>query len=94
MVSIVVTLQVIIHMISSSAPQPPMELLTTGLGGVVNIIKNDNQSNTEEASFGEIFAVDNSNYTVYYVESSAVFGMPLRNPQHAFVSFLYTAKFW
>ena len=77
------------HMIPSSAPQPPMELLATGPGGVVNIIRNVNQSNTEEAGFGEIFAV--SNYTVYYVESSTVFGMPLRNPQHAFVSFLYTA---
>ncbi|XP_065906520.1 proto-oncogene tyrosine-protein kinase ROS-like isoform X3 [Dysidea avara] len=68
---------------NTNAPQPPMELLATGPGGVVNIIRNVNQSNTEEAGFGEIFAV--SNYTVYYVESSTVFGMPLRNPQHAFL---------
>jgi len=74
-------------MISSSASQPPMELLATKPTGIVNIIRNDNQSTVEKIGFSEIFAVDNSNYTVYYVESSTVFGMPLRNPELVFVSF-------
>jgi len=73
-------------MISSSASQPPMDLLATGPTGIVNIIRNDNQSTVEKTDIGEIFAVDNSNYTVYYVESSTVFGMPLRNTELVFVS--------
>jgi len=73
-------------MISSLASQPPMELLATGPTGIVNIIRNDNQSTVEKTGFGEIFAVDNSNYTVYYVDSNTVFGMPLRNPELVFVS--------
>ena len=74
------------HMIPSSAPQPPMEILTTATTGVVNIVTIGNQSIVEEAGFGKIFAVNNSNYTVYFVESNKVFGMPLRNPEHIFVS--------
>jgi len=63
-----------------------MELLATGPSGMVNIVRNDNQLSVEKAGFDEIFAVDNRNYTVYYVESNIVFGMPLRNPEHVFVS--------
>jgi len=73
-------------MIPSSAPQPPMEILTTASSGVVNIVTIGNQSIVEEAGFGEIFAINNSNYTVYYIESNKVFGMPLRNPENIFVS--------
>ena len=65
-----------------------MELLATGPTGIVNIIRNDNQPTVEKTGFSEIFAVDNSNYTIYYVESNTVFGMPLRNPELAFVSML------
>ena len=63
-----------------------MELLATGPTGIVNIIRNDNQSTVEKTGFSEIFAVDNINYTVYYVESNIVMGMPLRNPELVFVS--------
>ena len=74
------------HMIPSSAPQPPMELLATCPGGVVNIIRNDNQSNTEETDFGNVFTTDNRNYTVYYTDCSKVLATSLRNPQHTRVS--------
>ena len=69
-------------MIPSSAPQ----ILSTATTGLVNIVTIDNQSIVEEAGFGKIVDVNNSNYTVYFVESNKVFGMPLRNPEHIFVS--------
>ena len=62
-----------------------MELLVTDTSGVVHIV-NNNQSIVDEAGFSSPFAVNNSNSTVYYVESGQVFGMPLRNPQFAWVS--------
>ena len=71
---------------SSSAPQPPMELLATGPSGIVNIIRNDNQSTVEEAGFSNVFTTDNRNYAVYFMERSKILVTFLRNPQHTTVS--------
>ena len=64
-----------------------MELLVTDLSGVVGIVKS-NQSVVEEAGFSVPFAINNSNSTVYYVQSGKVFAMPLRNPDLVWVSVL------
>jgi len=74
------------HMISSSAPQPPVELLAIGPSGMVNIIRNDKQSTVEEAGFSSVFTTDSRNYTIYYTESSKVLATTLRNPQHTRVT--------
>ena len=76
------------HMIPSSAPQPPMEILTTATTGVVNIVTIGNQSVMEEAGFSNIFTTDNRNYIIYYTDigCSKVLATSLRNPQNTKVS--------
>ena len=65
-----------------------MELLVTDEVGVASIIRNS-QSIAKEAGFSSPFTVDNRNATVYYIVSDKVFGMPLGNPNLAWVSVLY-----
>ena len=74
------------HMIPSSAPQPPMELLATVSSGTANIISRDSQSPPVETGFTEPFVVDSRTTTVYYVESSQLKAAILRNPNSARVS--------
>ena len=62
-----------------------MELVVTDIRGMVGIIKR-NQSTVEETGFFAPFAVNNSNSTIYYVQSGKVFAMPLRNPEFVRVS--------
>jgi len=74
---------------SSSAPQPPMELLATGPLGAANFVSHDSLSPPVGAGFTTPFAVDSRSATVYYVESDELKAATLRNPNSARVSRCY-----
>ena len=73
-------------MIPSSAPQPPMEILTIAPSGVVNIVSRDTQTPPLNAGFTEPFAVDSRMAAVYFVESNTLRNVALKNPDSVRVS--------